>query len=228
MNTETIQKFIQLQALSNLSASSSNQSSNNDTSSIFNTMFNEELQSLLSNDQNGQNSNNIINVQQPALSYGNPFLTNDLNMDISNTYPVEKTGLSPNKNTNGKVTQYDDIIQEMSQKYDVDANLIKAIIQHESNFNPNAVSQAGAKGLMQLMPVNLKEYGVSNPFDPKQNIEAGTREIKRYLTMYDNNLPLSLAAYNAGMGNVRKYGGIPPFKETQDYVKKVSQTYLEA
>jgi len=225
MNTETIQKFIQLQALSNLSASSSNQTSNNNTSSIFNMLFNEELQSLMSQDQ--QSSNDIINVSQPTLSYGNPFLTSDPTIDFNNT-SVEKTDLAPNKNMSGKVTQYDDIIQEMSQKYDVDPNLIKAIIKQESNFNPNAVSHAGAKGLMQLMPSNLKEFGVSDAFDPKQNIEAGTREIKRYLTKYDNNLPLSLAAYNAGMGNVRKYGGIPPFKETQDYIKKVSQNYLEA
>jgi soluble lytic murein transglycosylase-like protein len=180
---------------------------------------------LLSTDQS---TNNVINVPQPTLSYGNAINANAPGFVLNNNLPVETTNPVSNQNSIGKETQYNDIIQEMSKKYDVNPNLIKAIIQHESNFNPNAISHAGAKGLMQLMPANLKEYGVTNPFDPKQNIEAGTREIKRYLTKYDNNLPLSLAAYNAGMGNVRKYGGIPPFKETQEYVKKVSQTYLQA
>ncbi|MFD3445992.1 lytic transglycosylase domain-containing protein [Microbacteriaceae bacterium 4G12] len=116
---------------------------------------------------------------------------------------------------------YGDIIQEMSTRYGVPKELIQKMIEVESSYNPNTVSSAGAMGLMQLMPENVKEQGVTNPFDPKQNIEAGVKEISGYLKKYNGDLVLSLAAYNAGPGNVQKYGGIPPFRETQNYIKKI-------
>lgn len=121
--------------------------------------------------------------------------------------------------------QYDSYINAAAEKYNVDPKLVKAIIQQESGFNPNARSSAGAGGLMQLMPGTARGLGVTDVYNPQQNIEAGTRYISNLLKQYNGDTKLALAAYNAGSGNVAKYGGIPPFKETQNYVNKVLSNY---
>lgn len=119
----------------------------------------------------------------------------------------------------------EEIITEASRQYNVPENLIKAIIKTESDFQPDATSHSGAQGLMQLMPATAKELGVTDAYDPYQNVMGGTKYIAQLLDKYDGDVKLALAAYNAGSGNVKKYGGIPPFKETQNYVVKVMNYY---
>jgi len=112
------------------------------------------------------------------------------------------------------------LIDKYSQKYNIDKNLVKAVVKQESGFNSKAVSSAGAMGLMQLMPSTAKNLGVRNPFDAEQNIAGGTKYLKNLINKYDS-VKLGLAAYNAGSGAVNKYGGVPPYKETQNYVKNI-------
>lgn len=117
----------------------------------------------------------------------------------------------------------DDIFLKAAETYQVPVNLIKAVAKTESNFNPNAVSCCGAQGVMQLMPSTAEWLGVTDPFDAEQNIMGGTKYLSQMMDIYDGDVKLSLAAYNAGAGNVAKYGGIPPFKETQAYVERVME-----
>lgn len=116
----------------------------------------------------------------------------------------------------------DEMFERASRATGVPVQLLKAVAKTESDFNPDCVSHAGAMGVMQLMPCNVEEYGVTDPFDPEQNIMAGAKQLADLSRRYNGDLTLTLAGYNAGMGNVAKYGGVPPFKETQNYIRKVT------
>jgi soluble lytic murein transglycosylase-like protein len=123
---------------------------------------------------------------------------------------------------------YEDIIQEAAARYEMDPALIRAVMQTESAFHPYAVSRAGAEGLMQLMPALADEMGVRDSFDPRENIMGGVRYLKRLLDHHNGNLDLALASYNAGPGNVERYGGVPPFRETRRYVKTIKALYARS
>jgi soluble lytic murein transglycosylase len=123
------------------------------------------------------------------------------------------------------IESYDDVIAEAARLHGISASLVKAMIHVESYFNPRAVSKKGAMGLMQIMPENLGPLNISDPFDPWENIMGGTRYFRAMLERFNFQLPLALAAYNAGPGAVERYNDIPPYKETEDYVKKVMRFY---
>ena len=128
-----------------------------------------------------------------------------------------------------EVLPYDRFIREAAELYGVSANLVRAVIQTESNFDARAESRAGARGLMQLTPVTLRELKVKiDPFDPRDNILAGTKYLGMMLDRFDGNVSLALASYNAGPTAVRRHRGIPPFKETRGYVRKVQDRMAEA
>jgi soluble lytic murein transglycosylase-like protein len=119
------------------------------------------------------------------------------------------------------VTAFDPYIDKVASEFQLEPALIKAVALVESGFNPGAVSPKGAKGLMQLMPATARSYGVRNIHDPYENLRAGANHLRRLLDEFDGDLTLALAAYNAGSGAVRKHGGVPRYRETQDYVRKV-------
>lgn len=120
---------------------------------------------------------------------------------------------------------FNKIIEQKSKKYKIDPALVRAVIRAESSFDPQAVSYAGAQGLMQLMPVTAVNLDVINPFDPEENIEGGVRYLKYLLNLFKNDLKLALAAYHAGEQNVVQYKGIPPIPQTRDYINKVLNFY---
>ncbi len=146
------------------------------------------------------------------------------NIENKNSYgmnTVKKGTGSDFSSCLGESRSLSEIFDAAAEKYNIPSKLLKAIGKAESDFNASAVSRCGAQGVMQLMPGTAKELGVSNAFDPEQNIMGGAKYIAGLLEKYEGNTKLALAAYNAGSGNVKKYNGIPPFEETQNYVKKV-------
>ena len=166
-------------------------------------------------------------VYDGEYGYYNGNLFDDLNkFDVSADSNLDKNITYLNRYGDEEIQEkIQNEIALASMRYGVDENLIKAVIMQESSFSPTSLSSAGAQGLMQLMPATSQELGITNPWDIEQNIDGGTRLLSKYLKDYDGNLKLVLAAYNAGPGAVRKYGGTPPYSETQDYIQKVIAYY---
>lgn len=177
-----------------------------------------EGQVFLTNIQ--QNTGGNSKFTQISVTYY-PDTKLHANGAIPDTYNPT-TASTPSRSANRNA--YDHLIRSAAARHGVDPALVKAIIHTESAFNPSARSPVGAMGLMQLMPATARDMGVGNAYDPAQNIEGGVKYIA-WLKRQFSNLNHVIAAYNAGLGNVRKYGGIPPFRETQNYVRSVNSRY---
>lgn len=159
--------------------------------------------------QNG----NLVEISQPAWQA-------DASRSVERRHGPTTNSTSNSAQSQNAVRQH---IQVAATRFGVDRNLVDAVAWQESRYNPRALSTAGAMGVMQLMPGTARQLGVYNPHDVEQNVAGGTAYLRQQLERFGNNVPLALAAYNAGPGAVMKYGGIPPYRETQDYVRQIMQ-----
>lgn len=203
---------------------------NSNEENIFNSNNEESSESYIPAAV-GQKLENIpLRIRTEPIKTGELYL-NRTNSDTSLNISFDNLYTDLSQDTTVDVEKIYSTVDKYSQKYGVDKNLLLAIIKQESNFNPNAVSSAGAKGLMQLMDFNSEAYGLTNPYDIDQNIEAGVKHIKSYLDMYNGNLEMALMAYNGGPGTMERRGvksasdlyKMP--QETQNYVPKILSNY---
>ncbi len=249
MDIQSLRSLMEIQALQTLgSTDGSSTNALTDNQSIFSDMMNEllgdastasnaKLSSLLGlGTANADIFNQLANTSEGTLESllykgsNAVYIPESVKQALTSSYEHTKLdsyvsdnmiGSTAYANSLAGADQYAAIIEKASATYGVPEKLIAAVIKQESNFNPSVVSHAGAQGLMQLMPQTAQYLGVTNAFDPEQNIMAGAKYLRQMLDKFNNDPTLALAAYNAGASRVTKYGGIPPFKETQNYVKKV-------
>ena len=199
---------------------------NNFGGDIFDTIFQSEIADQISN---GTGLGVAEQIYKKLT--GENFSTEVLNPKLEpiikqpkievKTDTLEIPVVKPSNQSINRLSKYEDIIQQASETYGVDMNIIKSVILAESSAKENAVSTANAKGLMQIIDSTAKYLGINNVWDPKENIMGGAKYLSELLRKYNGNLKFALAGYNAGPGNVDKYNGIPPFTETQTYVKRV-------
>lgn len=220
----TLMEIKAMQSVGSLTSDSSND-----------TMFNELLGDILQSKQSNAmtqltealgTANKPSQATSTASQYLDAFLYKGTTRTVQTNTPLERyirdyTGQQAFENVLAGANRYKETIAKAANTYNVPEKLIAAIMKQESNFNPNVVSTAGAVGLMQLMPGTAKYLKVQDARDEEQNIMGGTKYLRQMLDQFGQNTEIALAAYNAGPGNVKKYNGIPPFKETQNYVKKV-------
>jgi soluble lytic murein transglycosylase-like protein len=245
MDIQSVRTLFELKALQNINSSTVQNLFESDNS-LFDTFFSELLneQQSSSSDLSAQLGSiaNAINSNTQLQSYfnsaegqsmlsANPYLASLLLEESAaispsvEQYTADDTSDTSYENSLAGASKYANEITKAANTYHLPEKLIASVMKQESNFNPNATSSAGATGLMQLMPQTAKFLGVTNRIDPEQNIMGGAKYLRQMLDKFDNNLSLALAAYNAGPGNVTKYNGIPPFKETQNYVKNIINYY---
>lgn len=209
MDIRSLKSLMEINALQTLGAVQTYAQSDT-VSTVFNEMINDLMDSNSMTESMSSQSQAFLNQSMNYSGIAQVFVPNEVN---SKTNEFASDG------------DWSDLINQAAQKFNVPAKLIHSVIQQESSFNPQAVSQAGAAGLMQLMPGTAKFLGVEDRFDPGQNVMGGAKYLRQMLDQFDDRVDLALAAYNAGPGNVRKYGGIPPFQETQNYVKKILSNF---
>lgn len=221
MDSRSILTLMDISALQSLGSVQSYANEGSASPSMFDSLLQEMLgSSSITNSLSSQSSSVLQNESaRESLRYAGAnqaYQPSNL-LDILSTSISQATSTTSSTN-NGN---YSSIIKQAAEKYNLSEKLISSVIRQESNFNSNDVSRSGAQGLMQLMPGTAKFLGVSNSFDPYQNVMGGAKYLRQMLNQFDGNIEHALAAYNAGPGNVKKHGGIPPFKETQQYVTKV-------
>ena len=232
MDIQSLRTLMEIQTIQSIGGS--NQQTNSvlgSDSSAFSELI-EQLLATATDEQSTELANLLGNVPSSEATQGQQMANylqllmyeGQLNVP-TNVLEALSSSTTTTTPTNASNTDYKALIEQAAAKYNVPAKLIESVIKHESGFNPLAMSSAGATGLMQLMPSTAKYLGVTDATNPMQNIMGGTKYLRQMLDKFNGDMSLALAAYNAGPGNVAKYNGIPPFKETQNYVKKVLNTY---
>lgn len=236
MDISALQQLIQLQTLAQMNGPTATNNSTTNSTTDFSAILSQVMNTLNNSNstlgsmagfQNQNASPLALNTLGSLNVNANQNIATNLYSNYRNTYTqnAEKTNtITPVASDTGKKTDYDAVIKKASDTYGIPEKMIKAVIQQESGFNPKVSSHVGASGLMQLMPATARSLGVTDIYNPAQNIMAGTKYLKQMLNQFGDYKTM-LAAYNAGPGNVSKYGGIPPFNETQNYVKKVMANY---
>ncbi|WP_353957801.1 lytic transglycosylase domain-containing protein [Peribacillus sp. NJ4] len=213
LKVQDFKTFMELQAIQQFT--NGNITNNDSSRSIFQHMLSELVSGDALEDTSQTFGSLLTNVETETKSF--------LQSGSLKSNPIAAAYTNNESSETG--TNYDQIISQAASLYNLPEKLIKSVIKQESNFNPEATSYAGATGLMQLMPATARSLGVDDPSDPEQNIMGGSKYLSQMMARYDGDIKVVLAAYNAGPGNVDKYNGIPPFRETRNYVQKVYGTF---